>query len=165
MYRPVLSSLTFAVALVLSNVPQAEAQQVKVTPTREVAPPGTEAYSTIFSITVTGGSGTNFFSPDVIPANRRLVIEFVSVSEILQPGEKPLFTLDDSLGGASHPFYLPLQFSGSGSVGDQYRATQLVKYYFDGNGVSGPGATCGREQNSFNFMECTVVLSGYLIPR
>ena len=165
MYRHLFTSLTIVTALLLSAVPQAEAQQVKVTPTREVAPPGTEAYSTIFSVTVNSGNGTNFFSPDVIPANRRLVIEFVSVSEILQPGEKPLFTLDDSVAGVSHPFYLPLQFSGSGSVGDQYRTTQLVKLYFDGNGASGPGATCGREQNSFAFMQCTIVISGYLIPR
>jgi hypothetical protein len=165
MNRQILLLITTATVLLLSHAPRVEAQQVKTTPTREVAPPGTEAYSTIFSISVVSGNGSNGFSPDPIPANRRLVIEFVSVSMILQPGEKPLFTLDDSVGGASHPFWLPLEFVGSGSVGDQYRTTQLVKLYFDGNGVNGPGASCGREQNSFAPMQCTIAISGFLIPR
>ena len=165
MYRQILSSVTTATVLLLSHAPQVGAQQVKITPTREVAPPGTEAYSTMFTISVVSGSGANGFSTDAIPANRRLVVEFVSVSMILQPGEKPLFTLDDSVGGASHPYWLPLAFVGSGSVGDQYRTTQLVKLYVDGNGVSGPGASCAREQNSFAPMQCTIAISGYLIPR
>ena len=165
MYRQIISLITIATALLLSHAPEVEAQQVKVTPTREVAPPGTEAYSTLFTISVVSGSGTNGFSPDPIPANRRLVIEFVSVSVILQPGEDPRFTLDDSIGGVSHPFWLPLELVGSFSIGDQYRTTQLVKLYVDGNGVNGPGASCARDQNSFAPMECTVAISGYLIPR
>ena len=165
MYRQTLTSITTAAVLLLSHAPRVEAQQVKITPTREVAPPGTEAYSTLFSISVVSGSGSNGFSTDPIPANRRLVIEFVSVSMILQPGEKPLFSLQDSVGGVSNPFWLPLAFVGSGSVGDQYRTTQLVKLYVDGNGVNGPGAFCSRDQNSFAAMQCTIVISGYLIPR
>ena len=112
---------------------------------------------------MTGGSGTNGFSPDPVPANRILVIEFVSVRAILQPQQTPLIALQDAVNGASHPYVLPMTLHGPVSIGTEWRVTQLVKLYHEGNGVNGPGAQCGREQNSFTPMECTFVISGYLI--
>ncbi len=164
MYRHVLMTMMIATAL-LTSLPQRAEAQNKTTPVREVAPPGTEPYSTLFTISVVSGSGVVASSPDPVPANRRLVIEFVSVQILLQPGEKPLFTLNDSINGTSHPYLLPMAFIESGTHGDIYRSTQLVKLYHDGNGSSGPGAQCGRNQNSFAPMECSIAISGYLIPR
>ncbi|HEU5468782.1 MAG TPA: hypothetical protein VFU77_05705 [Steroidobacteraceae bacterium] len=159
-----LTSLIAAIVILVSGPPRAEAQ-ARPTPVREVQPPGSEPYSTLFSITLSSGSGTNGFSPDAVPANRRLVIEFVSVRVVISPPEKPRFALQDSIGGTSHPYILPLALASTGTFGEEYRATQLVKLYHDGNGANGPGADCAREQNSFNTMTCTVVISGYLIPK
>ena len=133
--------------------------------TQEVAPAGSEPYATTFTIVVTSGSGANGYSSDPVPVDRRLVIEFVSASMILQPSEKPLFALEDAINGTSHAYVLPMTFVGSFGIGDQYRVTQSVKLYHDGNGANGPGAQCSRDQNSFGLMECTVTISGYLIPK
>ena len=166
MYRQIISSVylvALAGALVLVTPERAEAQ--RAIPTHEVAPPGSVPYSTNFSITVPSGSGANGFSPDPIPANKRLVIEFVSVSAIVQPTEAPLFSLQDGINGSSHSYVLALAFTASTGIGDEYRATQLVKLYQDGNGVNGPGATCARRQNSFSPMQCDITISGYLIDK
>jgi hypothetical protein len=166
MYRPIVWMTSIAVAgVVLVSSPQRAEAQVRPTPVREVLPPGGEPYSTLFSITLTSGSGTNGFSPDPVPANRRLVIEFVSVRVIVSPPDKPRFALQDSVNGTANPYILPLQLASTGTFGEEYRATQLVKLYHDGNGANGPGADCAREQNSFNPMTCTVVISGYLMPK
>ena len=133
--------------------------------TQEVTPPGSEPYATTFSISVISGNGANGYSPDPVPVDRRLVIEFVSVRMIVQPSEKPLFALDDVINGISHAYLLPMTFAGSYGIGDEYRVTQTVKLYHDGNGANGPGAQCSRDQNSFAPMECTVTISGYLIPK
>jgi hypothetical protein len=161
-----VSAMMAAVAglLVLSSAECVLAAQ-KPKLTQEVAPPGSAPYATTFTISVPSGSGANGFSPDPIPADRRLVIEFVSASVILQPSEKPLFSLDDSIGGVSHTYVLPVTFVQSYGIGDLYRVTQMVKLYYDGNGVSGPSAQCSRDQNSFAPLECSVTISGYLIPK
>jgi len=155
--------VAMAAALVLLSPGLAHA--VKPRLTQEVAPAGNEPYATTFTISVASGSGANGASPDPVPADRRLVVEFVSVSEIVQPSEEPLFSLEDSINGMSHAYVLPMTFVGSYGVGDQYRVTQMVKLYHDGNGVNGPGAQCSRDQNSFAPFQCSITISGYLIPK
>jgi hypothetical protein len=100
-----------------------------------------------------------------VPANRILVIEFVSIRAILQPGQTPLIALQDAVNGVSNPFLLPMTLHGPVSIGTEWRATQLVKLYHEGNGANGPGLQCSRDQNSFTPMECTIAVSGYLIPK
>ena len=167
MYTRALSTLLVAAAgvMALSSAGPVHAQ-VRPTPVREVSPAGSQPYSTLFSIHLTSGNSINGFSPDIVPANRILVIEFVQIRAILQPLEVPMISIDDSVNDASRPFLLPMTFHGTTNSGAQeYRVTQLVKIYHEGNGMNGPGATCGREQNTFNPMDCSFTISGYLIPK
>lgn len=167
MYRQLHSSTFAAVVvgtLLLSSPEPADAQQ-KVVPTREVAPAGHEPYHTNFAITVTGNSA-NGFSPDAVPANKRLVVEFISVRVFVQPGEAPRFNLYDALPGASLIYGVPLTFFGSFSAADEYQATQSVRLYHDGNGSHGPQALCGRHQILSNSPTvCDITISGYLINK
>jgi len=160
-----VSVLLLAVGALAALSPEPVEAQARAAPVREVAPPGHEPYSTNFAITLTSGSGTNGFSPDPVPANKRLVIEFVSVRIMIQPNETALFALDDSIKGVGHAYLIPLTFAGSFSGGNEYRATQLVKLYHDGNGANGPGAQCGRTANAFTPLSCDITLSGYLIDK
>ena len=57
-----------------------------------------------------------------------------------------------------------MTFAGSYGIGDG-SSHATVKLYHDGNGANGPGAQRSRDQNSFAPMECTVTISGYLIPK
>lgn len=157
-------ALTLGGIAVLS--PQAVEAQARPIPTREAAPPGREPYSTNFAVTLTSGSGTNGFSADPVPSNKRLVIEFVSVRIIISPNETPLFALNDSVNGASRAYLIPMTLAGSSNAGNNdYRATQLVRLYHDGNGVNGPGAQCSRSVNTFTPLTCDITLSGYLIDK
>ena len=160
MYRRILSATVLVAATAtLFFAPQRVAAQTKQ------AVPGSEPYSTLFNITITSGNGTIANSPNPVPANRRLVIEFVSIRVIVTPGEQPRFALQDSVNGASIPYILPLALAATGSYGEEWRTTQLVKLYHDGNGVNGPGADCGREQNSFSQLTCSIAISGYMIAK
>jgi hypothetical protein len=150
-------------ALGLMTPQQVHAQRAP-TPVTEVSPAGTTPYATTFFITLTSGSGANGYSPDAVPADKRLVIEFVSISVLLEPKEgPPIFALNDSINGVAHNYVLELKPVSTGS--NEYRTTQLVKLYHDGNGANGPGAQCSRRQNSWNRMECTITISGYLINK
>jgi hypothetical protein len=147
-------------ALLLASPDLADAQQ-RAIPTREVAPPGDEPYATQFTINVPSGNGVVASSPDPVPAGKRLVIEFVSVTVIIDSAETPYFALNDAINGVSHAYLLPL----SPGVNANYQTTRLVKLYHDGNGASGPSAQCARLQNSFSPMSCNIVISGYLIDQ
>src|SRR5689334_6489681 len=89
MYRHIVSSMVVLVASAFLLIAPERADAQTTTPVKEVAPPGSTPYSTTFSISVVSGSGTNGFSPDAIPARKRLVIEFVSIVVILDVGETP----------------------------------------------------------------------------
>jgi hypothetical protein len=166
MYRYlVLSILMLAGGASILMAPQCAHAQRLPTQVTEVSPPGSTPYATTFFITLTSGSGANGFSPDAVPADKRLVIEFVSISVLLaDPSEgPPIFALQDSINGTHHNYLLDLKPVASGS--GEYRTTQMVKLYHDGNGVNGPGAQCSRRQNSWMRMECTITISGYLINK
>ena len=123
-------------------------------------------YATNFAITVGQGNGSvGLFSPDPVPANKRLVIEFVSVTAIGQAGEKPSLFLNDLVSGAGRLYWIALAPDPAGGP-NVYRGSQLVKLYHDGDGASGPGASCGRNPSSFTTtMMCSVTISGYLIDK
>ena len=160
MYGRILSAtLMMAATAALALAPQRAAAQTKQTV------PGSEPYSTLFNITITSGAGANGFSTNPVPANRRLVIEFISVRVIVTPPDKPRFALQDAVNGTANPYTLPLELASTGTFGEEYRSAQLVRLYHDGNGVNGPGADCAREQNSFSQMTCSIAISGYLIPK
>lgn len=123
-------------------------------------------YSTSFVINLTSGSGTNAYSPDIVPSNKRLVIEFASVTVVAQPGDKPSLSLNDVVNGAAHAYWIPLTLVETASSGlEVYRATQLVKLNHEGNGLGGPSAQCSRAVNSFVPLSCQVTLSGYLVDK
>lgn len=122
-------------------------------------------YATNFVITVPYGSnGNGMFSPDVVPLNKRLVIEFVSMSVAVQSGDKPSLFLNDAVNGAGRIYWIPLTLVDAGAT-EVYRASQLVKIYHDGNGANGPGAQCGRYFNTFAPVTCSVTISGYLVDK
>ncbi len=129
--------------------------------------PGSEPYqTTVYGTFGSGGSpyGGQFFGPDPIPANRRLVIEFVSASITVPTGSDPLLTLHSLVGGRSSPFILPLTYIGPAANGDEYRVTMMVRLYVDGNGVNGPEVECLKSVSGPG-SSCTVDISGYLIEK
>lgn len=123
-------------------------------------------YATNFVINVSSNS-VNAFSPDAVPLNKRLVIEFVSVSVSAQSGDKAVVFLSDVVNGASRNYWIPLTLVDAAGPGgtEFYRATQLVKLYHDGNGVDGPGAFCGRYYITFAPVSCHFTISGYLVDK
>jgi hypothetical protein len=128
--------------------------------------PGAEPYQTMVSLTVGDTmNGTNAFSGDPVAADRRLVIEFVSVSMLVPPGQKPQFFLIGSVNGAGMPYNLPLTFVGRTGSFDEYRATQQVRVYHDGNGSNGPGIMCSRDVTLQGPAPCSATISGYLIGK
>ena len=123
-------------------------------------------YATNFSFTVPGNS-IGLHSPDAIPLNKRLVIEFVSVSVMAQSGDKPVLFLSDLVNGAGRNYWIPLTLVDAAAPGgmEVYRASQLVKLYHDGDGVSGPGVQCGRYYSTFAPVTCSFTISGYLVDK
>ena len=122
-------------------------------------------YATNFLITVPSGSNVNgMFSPDVVPLNKRLIIEFVSVTVTAQNGDKPALFLSDLVNGAGRNYWIPLMLVDAGGT-DVYRASQLVKLNHDGNGANGPGAQCARYFNTYAPVTCSLTISGYLVDK
>jgi hypothetical protein len=123
-------------------------------------------YATNFVLTVANGNGVNGFSPDAVPATKRLVIEFVSVTIVAQPGDKPSLYLNDLVNGAGRAYWLPLTLAEVGASGAEvWRASQLVKLNHDGNGANGPGGQCLRVVSSVVPMTCQFTISGYLVDK
>jgi hypothetical protein len=128
--------------------------------------PGAEPYQTMVSLTVGNGqNGADAYSSDPVPADRRLVVEFVSVWMLVPPGQKPLLSLIGSVNGAGMPYTLPLTFVGTTAYGDEYRATHQVRVYHDGNGSNGPGIACARNAIFAGPAPCGATISGYLIGK
>lgn len=128
--------------------------------------PGGEAYQTHFAqVILSTSNGSNFFSPDPIPADRRLVIEFVTVRFLVPHGDTPMFGIQTDLGGRGMDFLIPLTFARTGPLGDEYFATMMVRLYYDGDGASGPAASCSRVIRGSGDASCTVQISGYLIGK
>jgi hypothetical protein len=154
--------LLAAVVLAVLSAGPVEAQSRPVSG-REVP------YSTRIDINFQNGTGAGGYSTDVIPSNKRLVMEFVSVVVSVPPGDKPLLHVSDVVNGYGRPYWIPLTLTDPASAGggafDVYRATQLVKLYHEGNGVGGPGAQCIRNHNGFGPISCHVTVSGYLVDR
>jgi hypothetical protein len=123
-------------------------------------------YATSFVITLANGTGTNGFSPDIVPATKRLIVEFVSVTVVSQPGDKPALYLNDLVNGGGRAYWIPLTMVETAASGAEvWRATQLVKLNHDGNGANGPGAQCSRGVNSSVPMTCQLTVSGTLVDK
>lgn len=128
--------------------------------------PGAEPYQTMVSQNLPSGSnGSNVWSVDPVPADRRLVIEFVSVRMFVPTGQKPLLSLMGVVNGAGMPFALPLTYVGTTVIGDEYRGTHQVRVYHDGNGTGGPGIDCLRDVRDQGPATCSAFISGYLIGK
>lgn len=120
-------------------------------------------YTTYISVVVNNANAGFGVSPDVIPANKRLVIEYVSVSASgTQNGDVPSVWLQDLVAGASRTYWIPLALH-PGPVGT-YRGSQPVKLYVDGDGRSGPVANCGKSFLAGS-VSCSITLSGYLTDK
>jgi hypothetical protein len=128
--------------------------------------PGAEPYQTSVIGTIAswnnGGGGT---STDPIPADRRLVIEYVTVSATVQADAKPSVAINGLVGGAGIGFLVPLWLESGTSVGDTYRGAQLLRVYVDGNGINGPSIQCVRDVAGPSAASCQATVSGYLIGK
>lgn len=131
-----------------SNVPGAEPYQTSV-------------YGTIASWN-NGGGGT---STDPIPADRRLVIEYVTVSATVQAGAKPSVAINGQVAGSSLGHLLPLWLESVTLAGDTYRGAQLLRVYVEGNGINGPSIQCVRDVQHSSVASCQATVSGYLIGK
>lgn len=128
--------------------------------------PGAEPYQT----TMNGGiapysNGGGATSRVPIPADRRLVIEYVSVSVLVQAGQKPSLGVVGAVAGAAIPYLIPLALEASTLNGDVYRGTQLVRLYVDGDGLNGPQVQCVRDVAGPSQAYCDAAVSGYLIGK
>ena len=130
------------------------------------AVPGADAYQTAVTVVVNAGaSGSTGNSVDPVPADRRLVMEFVSVMALVPTGQKPRVELIGLVDGAGLPFAIPLTFVGQFVNGfDEYRSTQQVRVYHDGNGSNGPRIVCSRNLLT-GPATCNAWISGYLIGK
>ncbi len=128
--------------------------------------PGAEAYQTMVSLIVDSGvNGVGGNSSDPVSAERRLVIEFVSVMILVLPGQRPQVSLVGQVNGGSVTYAVPLTLVGTTAGFDEYRATHQVRLYHDGNGSVGPGIQCGRVGSVSGPATCTAAISGYLIAK
>lgn len=128
--------------------------------------PGAEPYQTFVIGTIDPGyNGGGGYSTDVIPADRRLVVEYVSVSATVQPGAKPSVAINGLVGGTGIGFLVPLSLESRTPVGDTYRGAQLLRVYVDGNGVNGLIIHCIRDIQGPSLASCEAAVSGYLIGK
>ena len=160
-HRPVALFLAAVAALLAFGAAPAAAQGRA---TRDIP------YATNFVITVASNSNSNgngAASPDAVPLNKRLVIEYVSVSVFAQSGDQPSLFLSDLVNGAGRNYWIPLTLVDAAGPGgmEAYRASQLVKLNHDGNGVNGPAAQCGRRYNTYAPVTCSLTISGYLVDK
>ena len=129
--------------------------------------PGAAPQQTYFVANVDNGSmGANRFGADRVPADRGLVIEFVSVHPILPAGRHPRIEVIGVVDGAVIPFDLPRAFVGTTPPhGDECRRTHPVRVCHDGNRVNGPGIFCRRNAVFRGSGSCAASISGYHIGK
>jgi len=138
-----------------------EPARVEAKPPTDV--PGAEPYLSMTTLgpyhgTVDGSSAVP------IPADRRLVIEFVDARTTVPIGETPMITVYGRTSALSAPIILPLTLAQTSSIYDDYRSSQMVRLYYEGDGLHGPYFTCGSTGGS-SISYCTVTISGYLIGK
>lgn len=136
----------------------------------EAKPPSTVPGAEPYQTSMNGGiapynNGGGATSRVPIPADRRLVIEYVSVSVIVQAGQKPSLGVVGVALGAAIPYLIPLALEASTPNGDVYRGSQLVRLYVDGDGQNGPQVQCVRDVAGPSPAFCDAAVSGYLIGK
>lgn len=125
--------------------------------------PGAEPY---LSMTILGPyhGSVGDWSAVPIPADRRLVIEYVGVRTTVPVGELPLVAVYGRTLATWAPIIVPLTLAHRGSFYDDYRGNERVRLYFEGDGLHGPNFTCSSTGGS-NLSYCDVTISGYLIGK
>jgi hypothetical protein len=152
-----LSACMLAAAVLVATDPA----RVEAKPPSDV--PGAEPYLTSTNLgPYSGTEGT--WSALPIPADRRLVIEFVSVRTIVPIGELPLVTIGSRTSASWVSVIVPLTLAQSGPNRDDYRGSLTVRLYYDGDGLHGPDFSCGST-GGVSPSYCTVTVSGYLIAK
>jgi hypothetical protein len=122
-------------------------------------------YATSFGVNFSNSSGAFATSQDAVPSNKRLVIEYVSVTITAQPGDRPALYLNDSVNGAGHAYWIPLTLDPAANGAEIWRGSQLVKLNHDGDGTHGPAIQCNRSANAQTPMSCFATISGYLVDK
>lgn len=126
--------------------------------------PGAEPYQTTVKIVVP--DTYNVVAADApvpVPADRRLVVESVSVRFLIGIGDNAIVAIYGNIGGAQSIFYVPLTLGSTSAGYDDYRGTHMMRIYHDGDGVRGPQVQCVRYTSGTGQAYCDVTISGYLI--
>lgn len=104
----------------------------KCTPVCDVDNPARQPFQAAVEITMPAGTGgQNGFV--TVPANKRLVIEYASGEAFMPTGQKCLFSVITTIGGASTGtrHYLDSDALGKFGAPDYFRAGQVVRLYAD----------------------------------
>lgn len=128
--------------------------------------PGAEAYQTFVAVTVPSSlNGYDAFADPPVPADRRLIVEFVTARVLVPTGQKPLLEVKGVVSlGMTVGFTIPLTFAQTTVGWDEYHAAQAVRIYWDGDGQTGPIVGCHRSGTG-QAAHCSVSIAGYLIGR
>ena len=150
--------------LIALNPGSVEAQK-KSTPIEDVNRPGGEPYHASYQVALTGNSsGVSGPAPEVIPADKRLVVEFVSARVTVPLGQQGFVALNDGIAGAGYVYSIPVTAEEATPQFQTFVGNQLVRLYVDGNGFNGPTVQC-RRNSTAGTTYCDVSISGYLIDK
>jgi len=116
-----------------------------------------------FQATASGAIGNSaLVTLTTVPANKRLVIEYVSLSASVPTGQKVTGTVTTALQSGFATFAVTVAPQGSDGFKDYYAASQLVRIYADpGSDVS---AECVRVPPlGTGTGTCSFAISGYFV--
>jgi hypothetical protein len=110
----------------------AESRRRKCTPVCDQDNPARQPFQAAVDISMPAGfGGQNGFV--TVPAKKRLVIEYVSGEAFMPTGQKCLFSVITTIGGAAigTRHYLDTDAMGTFGAPDYFRAGQVVRLYAD----------------------------------
>lgn len=160
--KPLRSTLTVAAIGVALGLPPVACAK----PPSNV--PGAEPYqSQGYLNDINSGSVVGDSAPLAVPADRRLVVEFVYASVVVPRGNLPYFEIGGVADNHWGQFLIPLTLVYSTATVDVYRGTQMVRVYHDGDGTRGPAVTCanGAVGSTTGTGSCSYSIAGYLIAK
>ena len=135
--------------------------QPKCTPVCDLDNPARQPFQAAVEITMPNGTeGQNGFV--TVPAKKHLVIEYASGEAFVPTGQKALFSVITTIGGAptGTRHYLDTDAMGKFGAPDYFRAGQVVRLYAD------PGTTVMlRAERDFATGDALarISISGYLV--
>ncbi len=116
----------------MNKTKRAKPKPQKCTPVCDVDNPARQPFQAAVEISMPDGTGgQNGFV--TVPANKRLVIEYASGEAFMPTGQKCLFSVITTIGGASTGtrHYLDSDALGKFGAPDYFRAGQVVRLYAD----------------------------------